>query len=136
MENGLGFSDSDFFLGPLHQARDAFLRILGTVFDVKQVREEVTNPGTGTTFLLTGSGLFLVRRPAVEWNNWWRQREWFYQHPRHHQKSAVGLLHVLRRNRPNYSFRSEAGCGWKLVSDWDDASSRSSDNHECGSAEV
>jgi hypothetical protein len=55
-------------------------RILGTVFDVKQVREEVTNPGTGTTFLLTGSGLFLVRRPAVEWNNWWRQREWFFEH--------------------------------------------------------
>jgi hypothetical protein len=36
------------------------------VVDVKQVRDEVTNPGTGTTFLSTDHGLFLVRRPALE----------------------------------------------------------------------
>jgi hypothetical protein len=36
------------------------------VFDVKDVRDETTNDGTGTTFLLTGEGLYLVRRPAVE----------------------------------------------------------------------
>jgi hypothetical protein len=53
---------------------------LSHVFDVKQVREEVTNASTGTTFLLTGSGLFLIRRPAVESDNWWRQREWFFTH--------------------------------------------------------
>jgi len=53
---------------------------LSHVFDVKQVREQVTNAGTGTTFLLTGSGLFLIRRPAVEWDNWRRQREWFFAH--------------------------------------------------------
>jgi hypothetical protein len=38
----------------------------GQVFDVKDVREELTNSGTGTTFLLTGDGLYLVRRPEVE----------------------------------------------------------------------
>jgi hypothetical protein len=53
---------------------------LSHVFDVKQVREEVTNAGTGTSFLLTGSGLFLIRRPAAEWNNWRRQQEWFFAH--------------------------------------------------------
>jgi hypothetical protein len=36
------------------------------VFDVKQVREEVTRKETGTTFLLTDGGLYLIRRPAVE----------------------------------------------------------------------
>jgi hypothetical protein len=36
------------------------------VFDVKQVREEVTRKETGTTFLLTDRGLYLIRRPAVE----------------------------------------------------------------------
>jgi hypothetical protein len=36
------------------------------VFDVRQVREEITNDDTGTTFLLTTDGLYLIRRPAVE----------------------------------------------------------------------
>jgi hypothetical protein len=36
------------------------------VFDVKQVREEITRTETGTTFLLTDGGLYLIRRPAVE----------------------------------------------------------------------
>jgi hypothetical protein len=36
------------------------------VFDVKQVQQEIANKDTGTTFLLTQSGLYLVRRPAVE----------------------------------------------------------------------
>jgi hypothetical protein len=36
------------------------------VVDVGQVREEMTNAGTGTTFLLTENGLYLVRRPALE----------------------------------------------------------------------
>jgi hypothetical protein len=53
---------------------------LSHVFDVKQVREEVTNAGTGTTFLLTENGLFLIRRPAVEWDKRWLEREWFFAH--------------------------------------------------------
>jgi hypothetical protein len=36
------------------------------VVDVKQVRQEVTNPDTGTTFLLAENGLYLIRRPALE----------------------------------------------------------------------
>jgi len=38
------------------------------VFDVEQVREEITNDETGTTFLLTADGLYLIRRPTVEEN--------------------------------------------------------------------
>lgn len=38
------------------------------VFDVEQVREEITNDDTGTTFLLTADGLYLIRRPTVEEN--------------------------------------------------------------------
>jgi hypothetical protein len=53
---------------------------LSRVFDVKQVREEVTNAGTGTTFLLTENGLFLIRRPAVEQDKRRREQEWFWQH--------------------------------------------------------
>jgi hypothetical protein len=39
---------------------------LNRVFTVKGVREEITNDNTGTTFLLTTEGLYLIRRPAVE----------------------------------------------------------------------
>jgi len=53
---------------------------LSHVFDVKQVREEVTNAGTGTTFLLTENGLFLIRRPAAEWEKKRREQEWFFAH--------------------------------------------------------
>jgi hypothetical protein len=35
-------------------------------YEVKQVRQEITNHETGTTFLLAADGLYLVRRPAVE----------------------------------------------------------------------
>jgi hypothetical protein len=35
-------------------------------FGVQHVREEVTRKETGTTFLLTEGGLYLIRRPAVE----------------------------------------------------------------------
>lgn len=41
-------------------------RELTEVYDVKQVREELTKNDTGTTFLLTEGGLYLIRRPAVE----------------------------------------------------------------------
>jgi hypothetical protein len=53
---------------------------LSRVLDVKQIREEVTNEATGTTFLLTQNGLYLVRRPDVERNKREREQEWFYQH--------------------------------------------------------
>jgi hypothetical protein len=43
-------------------------RELNRVFNVKGVREEITNYGTGTTFLLTEGGLFLIRRPVKEMN--------------------------------------------------------------------
>jgi len=36
------------------------------VVEVKQVRQEATNADTGTTFLLTENGLYLIRRPALE----------------------------------------------------------------------
>ena|SRR5258708_3996395 len=41
-------------------------RELNRVYDVKQVRQEITNDETGTTYLLTADGLYLIRRPAVE----------------------------------------------------------------------
>lgn len=36
------------------------------VFEVKQVRQELTNPDTGTTFLLAENGLYLIRRLGLE----------------------------------------------------------------------
>jgi hypothetical protein len=44
----------------------ANLQSLNLVFDVKRVREALTDNSTGTTFLLTENGLYLIRRPAVE----------------------------------------------------------------------
>jgi hypothetical protein len=42
------------------------LQELNRVFDVARVCEELTSNDTGTTFLLTTDGLYLIRRPAVE----------------------------------------------------------------------
>jgi hypothetical protein len=39
---------------------------LSRVFNLKGIREEITKYDTGTTFLLTDDGLFLVRRPVKE----------------------------------------------------------------------
>jgi hypothetical protein len=36
------------------------------VFDLPLVREELTKADTGTTFLLTENGLYVIRRPAIE----------------------------------------------------------------------
>jgi hypothetical protein len=44
-------------------------RDLNRVIEVKGVHEEITNDNTGTTFLLTPEGLYLIRRPAVERDN-------------------------------------------------------------------
>jgi hypothetical protein len=50
------------------------------VFELKQVREELTKQDTGTTFLLTEGGLFLIRRPHVESEKRRREQEWWWQH--------------------------------------------------------
>ncbi len=39
---------------------------LAHVVDVKQVREDIAKPDTGTTFLLAEGGLYVLRQPAVE----------------------------------------------------------------------
>jgi hypothetical protein len=48
---------------------------LNYVFDVSEVRQELTKQDTGTTFLLTQSGLYVVRRPVVERENELRGRD-------------------------------------------------------------
>jgi hypothetical protein len=40
---------------------------LNRSFDVKQIRAHLTRADTGTTFMLTENGLYVIRRPAVEW---------------------------------------------------------------------
>jgi hypothetical protein len=45
------------------------------VCTVRQVREEITKEETGTTFLLGNGGLYLVRRPIEETNQWLRQMQ-------------------------------------------------------------
>jgi hypothetical protein len=47
----------------------ANLRNFNRILEVKHVRAETTNAATGTTFLLTENGLYLVRRPNVEWTH-------------------------------------------------------------------
>jgi hypothetical protein len=49
------------------------------VADVKQVRQQITNHETGTTFLLTAEGLYIIRRPAVEEEN--DIHQWQLSHP-------------------------------------------------------
>ena len=41
-------------------------REVNRVYDVRQVREQLTKADTGTTFLLTEKGLYVIRRPAIE----------------------------------------------------------------------
>jgi hypothetical protein len=50
------------------------------VFDVKDVRGELTKQDTGTTFLLTGAGLYLIRRPVMESDKRHREEEWILEH--------------------------------------------------------
>jgi hypothetical protein len=40
---------------------------LSRMFDVKQVRAQMTRSDTGATFMLRENGLYVIRRPAVEW---------------------------------------------------------------------
>src|ERR1700733_8739839 len=53
----------------------ASLGDLNHVFDVREVREELTKQDSGTTFLLTQGGLYVFRRPAVERENELRERD-------------------------------------------------------------
>jgi hypothetical protein len=53
---------------------------LNPVFEVKQVREELTKQDTGTTFLLTEGGLYVIRRPIAESEKRRREEEWFWHH--------------------------------------------------------
>jgi hypothetical protein len=53
---------------------------LNHVFDVKEVRAELTKHDTGTTFLLTQSGLYEIRRPVVERQNELREQERMLQY--------------------------------------------------------
>jgi hypothetical protein len=46
--------------------RTANAQEFNPILDAKQVRDKVTNAGTGTTFILTEDGLYVIRRPAVE----------------------------------------------------------------------
>jgi hypothetical protein len=47
----------------------AYSQNLSHVLGVEQVREKVTDAKTGTTYLLTENGLYLIRRPNVEWTH-------------------------------------------------------------------
>jgi hypothetical protein len=50
------------------------------VLNVKDVREELIKQDTGTTFLLTDEGLYVVRRPVVESDKRRREEEWVSEH--------------------------------------------------------
>jgi hypothetical protein len=53
--------------GPaIAQAMDQSVWVDDHIVEVKQVRQEMTNADTGTTFLLAEKGLYLIRRPALE----------------------------------------------------------------------
>jgi hypothetical protein len=49
---------------------------LNRVLNVKDVREEITKYDTGTTFLLTDDGLFLIRRPVKEMEKTFRDSDY------------------------------------------------------------
>jgi hypothetical protein len=49
---------------------------LNRVLNVKGVREEITKYDTGTTFLLTDDGLFLIRRPVKEMEKTFRDSDY------------------------------------------------------------
>jgi hypothetical protein len=62
-------SQADSTGGPTRDVQFVDIASLGDlndVFDVKEVRKELTKPDTGTTFLLTQSGVYEIRRLVVE----------------------------------------------------------------------
>jgi hypothetical protein len=55
-------------LGPIDTVlSDELAYELDRLFDVKQVRAQMTRTDTGTTFMLAENGSYLIRHPAVEW---------------------------------------------------------------------
>jgi hypothetical protein len=73
--SGLTFRDPITTLDNVGSPRDyqivdaVYSDRINHIFDVKQVREKLTKTDTGTTFMLTENGLYVIRRPAVEWNH-------------------------------------------------------------------
>jgi hypothetical protein len=69
-----GLTVSSRALAGSQLARDYQVQVVNTanspelsrVFNLKGIREEITEYDTGTTFLLTDDGLFLIRRPVKE----------------------------------------------------------------------
>lgn len=53
---------------------------LENAFDVNEVRATLTKDDTGTTFLLTNQGLYLIRQPTAESDKKRRDEDWFWQH--------------------------------------------------------
>jgi len=64
---------------PLDYEITANTRGPNRVYEVKQVRQEITNHETGTMFLLAADGLYLIRRPAVEKE--YKFRHWEMNNP-------------------------------------------------------
>jgi hypothetical protein len=69
-----GLPVSSWVVSDSQLARDYQVQVVNTanspelnrVLNVKGIREEITKYDTGTTFLLTDDGLFLIRRPVRE----------------------------------------------------------------------
>jgi hypothetical protein len=62
----LGYGSSSLAGAAIAPATDQSVRVDDRIVEVKQVRQEMTNADTGTTFLLAEKGLYLIRRPALE----------------------------------------------------------------------
>jgi hypothetical protein len=59
---------TDALLDSPHESLDPLLSYhLNFAFDVKEIRAHLTRTDTGTSFILTENGLYVARRPAVEW---------------------------------------------------------------------
>jgi hypothetical protein len=67
-EDGVMITDrrSEVLLPAQYQIIDAADSQPQHIADVKEVKQEITNSETGTTFLLAEEGLYVVRRPAIE----------------------------------------------------------------------
>jgi hypothetical protein len=62
----LGDGSSPLPNAAIAPAMDQGVWVDDRIVHVKQVRQELTNADTGTTFLLAEKGLYLIRRPALE----------------------------------------------------------------------
>jgi hypothetical protein len=70
------FKPTDFKQTRDYQVVDASnSRDANPVVDIKNVRDQVTNQDTGTTFILTDEGLYVIRRPIAESDKQRRDQE-------------------------------------------------------------